>query len=44
MKTFRKTIPLFVLLTFSFLGIVAVLKGQYFQIPIVAGIAEKITL
>ncbi len=35
---------MFVLLTFSFLGIVAVLKGQYFQIPIVAGIAEKITL
>ncbi len=35
---------MFVLLIFSFIGIIAVLKGQYFDLPVVANIAQKITL
>ena len=34
----------FVLGVFSLLGIIAVLRGQYLRLPVVADIAEKITL
>ena len=37
-------IGMFVLLVLSFLGIIAVLRGRYIELPIVAEIAEKITL
>ncbi len=35
---------MFVLLVLSFLGILAVLKGQYLKLPVVTDISEKITL
>ena len=35
---------MFILLAFSFLGFIAVLKGHYLKLPIVAEIAVKITL
>lgn len=35
---------MFILLTLSFIGLLAVLRGQYIQIPVVSSIAEKITL
>jgi fumarate reductase subunit D len=35
---------MFILLTLSFIGLLAVLRGQYIQMPIVSSIAEKITL
>ncbi len=35
---------IFVLGVFSFIGIIAVLKGKYIKLPIVAEIADKITL
>jgi len=35
---------MFILFVLSFLGIIAVLKGQYLKLPIVTEIAEKITL
>ena len=35
---------MFILLALSFFGIIAVLKGEYVQLPIVSDIAEKITL
>ena len=34
----------FILLVASFLGIIAVLKGQYLKLPIITEIADKITL
>ena len=34
----------FVLFILSFLGIIAVLKGQYLKLPVITEIAEKITL
>lgn len=37
-------IGMFVLFVLSFIGILAVLKGKYIEIPVVAEIAEKITL
>lgn len=35
---------MFLLGSLSFWGIISVLKGQYLKLPIIAGIAEKITL
>ena len=35
---------MFILLTLSFIGLLAVLRGQYIQMPVVSSIAEKITL
>ena len=35
---------LFILFGFSFWGIVTVLRGQFVELPVVAGIANKITL
>ena len=35
---------LFVLSVLSFIGIIAVLRGQYIELPVVASIADKITL
>ena len=35
---------MFILLVLSFLGFIAVLKGHYLKLPIVAEIATKITL
>lgn len=35
---------MFVLLVLSFIGIIAVLKGRYIDLPVVSGIAKKITL
>lgn len=35
---------MFVLLTLSFIGLLAVLRGQYIRMPVVSSIAEKITL
>jgi len=35
---------MFVLLLVSFVGIIAVLKGDYIKLPVVSSIAEKITL
>lgn len=35
---------MFVLLSLSFIGLLAVLRGQYIKIPVVSSIAEKITL
>lgn len=37
-------IGMFVLLTFSFVGIIAVLRGRYLELPVVARIADQITL
>ena len=35
---------LFVLSVVSFIGIIAVLKGEYIELPVITKIAEKITL
>ena len=35
---------MFVLLTLSFFGLLAVLRGQHIRIPVVSSIADKITL
>ncbi len=35
---------MFVLLSLSFIGLLAVLRGQYIKMPVVSSIAEKITL
>jgi len=35
---------IFVLGVFSFIGIIAVLRGKYIKLPIVSGIADSITL
>lgn len=35
---------MFMLLSLSFFGLLAVLRGQYIRIPVVSTIAEKITL
>ncbi len=35
---------MFILLTLSFIGLLAVLRGKYIQIPVISSIAEKITL
>lgn len=35
---------MFVLLSLSFIGLLAVLRGQYIKIPVFSSIAEKITL
>lgn len=35
---------IFVFGIFSFIGIIAVLAGRYIKLPVVAGIADKITL
>lgn len=35
---------MFILLVFSFIGIVAVLTGRYIDLPVISGIAKKITL
>ncbi|MCK5216110.1 MAG: hypothetical protein KAR05_12250 [Candidatus Omnitrophica bacterium] len=35
---------LFVLGVLSFVGIIAVLRGRYISLPVIAGIADKITL
>lgn len=35
---------MFILLSLSFIGLLAVLRGQYIQMPIVSSVAEKITL
>lgn len=35
---------MFILLTLSFIGLLAVLRGQYIHMPVVSSIAEKITL
>ncbi len=35
---------IFVLFVLSFIGIIAVLKGRYIELPVISGIAEKITL
>jgi uncharacterized membrane protein len=35
---------MFILLSLSFIGLLAVLRGQYIKIPVVSSIAEKITL
>jgi uncharacterized membrane protein len=35
---------LFVLSVMSFVGIIAVLRGQYIELPVIAKIADKITL
>ncbi|MCB9770949.1 MAG: hypothetical protein H6754_00135 [Candidatus Omnitrophica bacterium] len=35
---------MFILLTLSFVGLLAVLRGQYIKMPVVSLIAEKITL
>ena len=35
---------LFILFGFSFWGIVTAIRGQFVELPIIAGIAEKITI
>ena len=35
---------MFILLVLSFIGIIAVLKGRYIELPVVSQIAQKITL
>jgi uncharacterized membrane protein len=37
-------IGMFILLTLSFIGIIAVLKGRNIELPVISKIAEKITL
>ena len=37
-------VGMFVLLALSFVGIITVLRGKYLQLPIIAKIADKITL
>ncbi|MDP2653941.1 MAG: hypothetical protein Q8Q08_07920 [Candidatus Omnitrophota bacterium] len=37
-------VGMFVLLLISFIGIIAVLKGQYVEFPLVTKLAQKITL
>ena len=37
-------IGMFILLTLSFIGIIAVLKGRYIDLPVISKIAKKITL
>jgi uncharacterized membrane protein len=34
----------FILFVMSFIGIIAVLRGQYLELPVVAKVADKITL
>lgn len=37
-------IGMFILLTLSFIGIIAVLKGRYIDLPVISEISKKITL
>lgn len=35
---------LFILFVMSFIGIIAVLRGQYIELPVISKVADKITL